>query len=137
MKPCKKCGESKPLDLFPTNRRASDGRGSWCRSCQNEKAKAWYHANRDKQRASMRRAGLRKYGLTEAHYTTMLERQGGGCAICGTKDCPSGVRLAVDHDHSTGKVRGILCSPCNTAIGKLRDDTSLMQRAIQYLTEAR
>jgi hypothetical protein len=75
----------------------------------------------------------RKYGITPEIYQEMLDKQGGKCAICGTNSCSTGRRLAVDHCHTTGKVRGLLCAHCNTAIGKFNDDPATIQRAIDYL----
>ncbi len=76
----------------------------------------------------------RDYGLTVEQYEEMAKN---GCNICGTMKCASGRRLAVDHCHSTGKIRGILCSPCNTAIGKLKDDPEMLRKAISYLESTR
>lgn len=73
---------------------------------------------------------LRTYGLTDEAYRAMLERQEGRCAVCLDE-----AKLCVDHDHKTGKVRGLLCSHCNTAIGHLRDDPSRIRRAADYLEE--
>ena len=69
-----------------------------------------------------------KYGLTEEAYEALLEAHDYQCAICfGTEV------LCVDHDHETGKVRGILCSRCNSGIGMLRDSLLLVQKASEYL----
>lgn len=76
---------------------------------------------------------IRKYGIDHAEYNAMLDRQDGKCAICKDK-CKSGKRLCVDHDHATGRVRGLLCSRCNTALGSLDDDTTRLQMAIDYLS---
>lgn len=76
-----------------------------------------------------------KYGITEKQYDEMLESQGFGCAICKsktTKDQRSS-RLVVDHCHTTGKVRGLLCSACNKAIGLFEDSTEALTLAISYL----
>lgn len=62
----------------------------------------------------------------------MSAEQGGVCAICGGTN-PSGHRLAVDHDHETRRVRGLLCHACNAGIGKLRDSPDLLRKAIDYL----
>jgi DNA-binding CsgD family transcriptional regulator len=76
----------------------------------------------------------RKYGLTVDVYTAMVDTQQGACAICRVAfGAEVGRRPHVDHDHSTGAVRGILCFRCNTAIGKLRDDPALLANAIAYL----
>lgn len=82
---------------------------------------------------------LQKYGLTLEAYAAMLASQGGTCAICASPEPrgSTGKTFAVDHDHATGEVRGLLCSKCNTAIGLLRDDPALVSSALQYLTRKR
>ena len=62
----------------------------------------------------------------------MFDKQGGVCEIC-KQMCPTGKRLAVDHCHKTNNVRGLLCSECNTGLGKFRDNTELLLKAINYL----
>jgi len=62
----------------------------------------------------------RKYGITSEDYERMLKEQKGGCAICGST--PKKRRLAVDHNHKTGRIRGLLCFPCNYGIGWLKDN---------------
>lgn len=75
-----------------------------------------------------------EYGLSLDEYSEMLLRQGGVCAICGKQQGDKGIdRLAVDHDHKTGNVRGLLCSACNQGLGHFRDESSLLIAAIQYL----
>lgn len=69
--------------------------------------------------------------LTEEQYQSRLERQGGVCAICGEK--PKNGRLAIDHIHGTSKVRGLLCSSCNTGLGHFKDDPERLASAIVYL----
>lgn len=91
---------------------------------------------RDPERAARisRKHLLKKlYGLTPEQYEEMLAAQGGGCAICG--DPPGERQHAVDHDHATGEVRGILCHSCNLSIGGFRDDPSLLVAAIDYLMD--
>jgi Recombination endonuclease VII len=84
---------------------------------------------------------LKSYGITLAQYNEMSEKQGHTCAICGLpetdKDQNSGKprKLAVDHCHNTGKVRGLLCGACNKGIGYFQDDTHIIQKAINYLKE--
>lgn len=75
----------------------------------------------------------RHYGVTIEQYDVMLKEQDNRCAICGTAECSSGRNFAVDHDHETGRVRGLLCGNCNVGIGNLRDDINIMKRAIAYL----
>src|SRR6266508_7031334 len=71
--------------------------------------------------------------LSVAEYDALLESQGGGCAICG--DVPKG-RLVVDHEHETGRVRGLLCSACNVALGFFKDDPRRLASAANYLQGA-
>jgi len=71
------------------------------------------------------------FGITLAQYNEMLESQAGGCAICEQK--PTTIRLAVDHDHITGTIRGLLCVGCNTTVGKLRDSPELVEKLRRYL----
>lgn len=98
-------------------------------------AKAWKDKNRDRVAARARARALeRQYGLTPQEYRARLEEQGGRCAICGATDpkTPRG-SFCVDHDHATGKVRELLCLPCNTALGGFRDNVASMRAAIAYL----
>lgn len=109
--------------------------------------KRYYQENREKileqKRASReedaktpqlseRKARVKRYGISVEQYDEMLQRQNGVCAIC-QKECQLGVSLGVDHDHKTGRVRGLLCRKCNTGIGLLGDDLESLQRAVRYL----
>ena len=75
----------------------------------------------------------RKYGITQQQYNEMLQEQNNGCAICGKTEEPDGRRLAIDHCHSTGKVRGVLCNNCNNGLGAFGDNINNIKQAIQYL----
>lgn len=84
-----------------------------------------------------------KYNITLQEYDDLFEKQGGVCALCGKPETKMQKRkeggkvvldsLNVDHDHITGKVRGLLCYRCNTGIGKLMDDPDLLRKAADYL----
>jgi hypothetical protein len=88
---------------------------------------AWRKANPEKYRDQYLR---NTFGMTLAEYEALLAKQGGVCAICGH---PPKHLLAVDHDHANGKVRGLLCTPCNTGIGHLKDSPIRMRRAAEYI----
>lgn len=75
----------------------------------------------------------RNYGINHDVYLEMLAKQNGCCQICGVAEEEHGKRLHVDHNHKTGKVRGLLCSRCNTAIGKFKEDPEVIRKAIQYI----
>jgi hypothetical protein len=73
----------------------------------------------------------RRFGIGIPEYDALLDAQGGACGICGGQNF--GRRLAVDHDHETGRVRGLLCTRCNAALGSLGDSEASLQRALDYL----
>ena len=73
-----------------------------------------------------------KYGITVEDYNRMLAEQNGVCAICGGVN-ENGKKLAVDHNHSTGKVRGLLCGICNRTVGNLRDSAELASKTADYI----
>lgn len=160
VKVCTKCGETKTADDFYKAKDMKDGRQSLCKSCKREHSRNWWHANIDKNRANVNawhRANRprvlenvkawksnnrdktreqhlkRKYGITEVIYQTILSGQGGVCAICGAGETDSHGKLHVDHDHSTGVVRGILCGKCNKGLGLFNDSAALFKSAASYL----
>lgn len=108
---CRRCGEIKPHSEWHKNTTASDGLATCCK-------------------AAAGRAGhlKRKYGITEAERQEMISSQMGICTICLAAPA-----VHVDHCHETGRVRGVLCFNCNSAIGKLGDDPDTLRRAIAYL----
>jgi hypothetical protein len=75
----------------------------------------------------------RHYGITESDYVLLLNKQNDCCDICGIHKSIYGKKFAVDHDHSTGAIRGLLCSNCNTGIGKLKDNVDTIRKALQYM----
>jgi hypothetical protein len=89
--------------------------------------------NRNKTYEEQRGTRIRSYGISVEEYDDMLESQGGGCYICGIG--PVGRALDIDHDHRTGKVRGLLCSNHNRALGLLGDDPDLLLAAHTYLVK--
>lgn len=77
------------------------------------------------------RRRLRKYGITQHEYERLLQRQGARCAACAT-DSPGAKGWNIDHDHRTGRVRGLLCMGCNTALGLLNEDPSVIRALASY-----
>lgn len=98
-----------------------------------EKCKS-YSEKRDKE-VTREKAWLRRYGITREWYDTTLENQGGCCAICQTAEVgrKGHTHFHVDHDHSTGEVRGLLCDLCNRGLGYFKDDGPLLVQAAKYL----
>jgi hypothetical protein len=136
---CRSCGETKPADDFYL-RSANpehpnyERRFAQCKDCIRADAQDWRNANPEIHRE--RKIGYqlkRNYGIDRDQYDALLAAQGGRCAICGCEPGPEGKRPHVDHDHDTGAVRGVLCTSCNTAIGKFGEDVHLMARAAGYL----
>jgi len=119
--PCRTCKKVKPLDEFSPRERRSDTliyRNRSCRACRAR-------VNRD--------LGLRKrYGISADDYDFIFAQQRGVCALCERKPIENEV-FSVDHEHSTGRIRGIVCQPCNVAIGffETRIDVERMR---QYLS---
>ena len=132
-KQCKRCLQTKALEDYYLNKETKDGRHTHCKECA-KKISADRRANHpEKSKQSQRRAHLKyTFGITEADYEDMLYKQGGKCGICGSVS--NGKRLAIDHDHETGRVRGLLCQQCNTALGLFKDQVELLKKAIDYLT---
>lgn len=97
-------------------------------------AKEWRKANPDKAKNSDLK---RRFGIDLEEYKMLLEKQNYSCKICGKHEDSSDYRLAVDHCHTTGKIRGLLCSPCNTALGSFKDDTDILKSAINYLENSK
>ncbi|WP_353231257.1 MULTISPECIES: endonuclease VII domain-containing protein [Novosphingobium] len=76
---------------------------------------------------------LLKYGMTFEQRALLRKQQDARCAICADP-LQGGRREHLDHCHATGRVRGLLCSECNTGIGKLKEDPAILRRAVEYLT---
>lgn len=108
----------------------------------------WYHRNKEKvllkqkernllhpekRYLTNRKSDLRKYGLTLKCYEKMEKKQKGLCLICKGEEPSKKKKLVVDHCHSTGKVRGLLCSKCNQGLGYFMDDIQSLKIAIKYL----
>lgn len=101
-----------------------------CRQCENEAQRIRDHTP---ERAENRKFGhlRRRYGLTPETYRAMLGAQDGKCKIC-LKELH---RPFVDHNHTTGRVRGLLCGPCNMYIGHIKENLEALTRAIDYLVK--
>lgn len=109
---------------------------SYCRACQRDYEKAWRRNNPERQKAQRRRAYVRKaYGISYDQYEAMVELQGGACAVCGVHgDTQQHGVLLIDHDHDTGRVRGLLCVDCNFAIGRTGRNVTRLAKAIAYIS---
>lgn len=142
-KKCRTCGKIKERSEFyrvkNINNTDSVYVSSVCKPCVSLRNKS---ARAKERRAELRGLGgprnrelKREYGITLEDYGAVLEQQGFGCCVCGRKDSGHSKHknFSVDHDHKTGIVRGLLCSPCNHAIGLLGDDPQRIRAAANYL----
>lgn len=111
---CSVCGEYKTWDYFPKARGCFRGYASTCNKCS--------YLKRIKA----------KYGITKEEYALLQKEQNYSCAICGELIDESS-NLCVDHDHETGKVRGLLCAQCNKGLGHFRDSPKALMNAVRYI----
>jgi len=143
-KTCTGCGETKPIEDFSLARNGTKQqkpvRKSRCKACQATAARKWFQDNKERAKDSRHAHNMKSvYGITPECYQEMLVAQSGVCAICGLEEpaehgrTGTQFRLAVDHDHATGRIRGLLCQKCNRSIGLLNDDVDLLRKAIDYL----
>jgi len=160
MKLCRKCNIEKPKSEFHKRKKSLQ---SHCKACGKvwaannrdkanetnkrfrlvDPARAKRHDKARYQRAIIKHPHKNtaghlkyKYGLTLEAYNIMLQAQNHRCKICGAEDSKvEGKRMFVDHCHTTGKIRGLLCHLCNSGLGLFRDSTELLTKAIGYLNE--
>jgi hypothetical protein len=129
-KRCGHCTRTLPYTEFTSDKTRADGLRHNCRECNQAWSRAYYRRASVRQRRDW---DLRKtYGLTHDEYDLILEAQGGACALC--RRIPK-KPLHVDHDHTTGRVRGLLCPRCNQTLGRFGDSIEGLQRVIDYLKE--
>jgi hypothetical protein len=128
-KRCSKCETFKSLEEFHLNSSQPDGRRSDCKLCRKAFDAARYKTSRRKELL------VERYGIGDEEYYSLLEKQSGVCALCSA-DTPGGrwKKFNVDHCHDTGRVRGLLCYRCNTALGQLGDNEVGLMKALSYVT---
>lgn len=158
MKTCTKCNLSKEESHFTKRTASKDGLFYRCRECDHERHMEVYwkdpeasrelgrrlrRENPERYKRSTKKYRLKnrnkarerhfksKYGISLAERDTLIKNQNGVCGICGS--LPGSKGLFVDHCHSSGKVRGMLCYACNTMLGLMKDSVTTAQAAINYL----
>jgi len=146
---CRKCLNKKPINDFNIHygkTRTKDKMRNECKECQKTHSREHWKkiATRESEKKKIYHLNNRKvahgwhlkskYGITLVDYQKMLDLQNGKCAICGS-DKPKGNyrHFAVDHNHTTGELRGLLCTQCNTGIGLLQDSPDLLLKAAEYI----
>ena len=134
---CSLCKDEKPITEFWRYRKTYQAR---CKTCSKKTVKeyAYQHYETDKGKIGSRRRELKhNFNMTLEEYDTLLATQKNSCAICNKTPEENKKRLAVDHCHKTNKIRGLLCSLCNTALGALKDDIELLDKAKEYLLRSK
>lgn len=132
MKVCNTCKVEKNLSEFY-------GLKTVCKGCHAITSKKWRDNNKEKKQLLNTNWWYKsKYGITYDEFRAKCESQGGKCNICNVdleykgKSNKSAVQ---DHDHKTGKLRGVLCNACNVGLGHLRDNQDILLNAVDYLKE--
>lgn len=145
LKECSECHKEHPLTEFGLANGTFDGRANRCKCCVAEYWQAWYaedteakralNGKRNRDRHAVRVEGslisvavAKRYGLLPEEVVALNSACGGICPIC--KELPA---THIDHDHTTGEVRGLLCNNCNSGLGMFRDSCESMERAVDYL----
>lgn len=151
-KKCYICQTVKDYSFFGTDASSRDGYAYECKDCKNQRMGqyksmlTWATRTRQKPsqqqepvkrrrtwRARTRRSKSWGTKLTPHDYTAKYNEQNGACAIGGMPETVNSVALAIDHDHATGAIRGLLCRRCNTGLGLFRDNPDLLRKAAAYL----
>lgn len=141
-KECTNCGVTKSLDSFKVDGRTSDQLSNICIKCKRVKEEVSRTKRKQKYRQGKGKDRKKEwlkylYNLTKEDYYSILENQNHSCKICGTHESKVFKQtLFVDHCHTTGKVRGLLCNSCNTGLGRFKDSQDILQKAIGYLNES-
>jgi hypothetical protein len=146
MKTCFRCKLEKPFSDFFPNKKRKDNVSTYCKPCQLEYARTRYNNPENHKQIKMdrnlylsnRKDSTRKwylkttYGLTQEEYSDLYAKSDGKCYICFES---KSYYLHVDHNHTTGKIRGLLCHSCNVGIGMLKDSPELLSLAARYLLD--
>jgi len=136
-KACNKCSIVKPIDDYHVKKIGKKGQKLYqgiCKKCLNAYNLKKYHNENEEQRERRKLLNSyshmkRKYGLTPDDFSAMILKQNNQCKICDCEmDDPQ-----IDHNHSTGKIRGLLCKPCNMSLGLLKEDTNSLRNMISYI----
>lgn len=143
---CSKCKKRLSLGTFNKTKITSKnklGRQHYCKKCQlkysQENPEKWKMYREKVSSEQTRKFKLKhKYNITIEDYDRMFEEQHGYCAVCGKSEIEkhqSGtiLRLAVDHNHKTGKIRRLVCRSCNLMLGNAKEDINILVKAIEYL----
>lgn len=129
---CKTCRIKKEIsEFYPKNGGYFTGS---CKICLSEKQKLYPKSRKKYSKEYHReRSIINNYNITKKEYDILYKEQGGKCAICGIPETELKRNFSIDHDHKTGKVRGLLCNLCNQGLGSFKDNQSNVENALYYL----
>ncbi len=152
---CRRCKETKLVEDFWKSAHKDSGISQYCKKCSNKNRKEYrdrkktntckFNMPKDSQSWNSKKGSIeykdyirnsqlqRAYGISLEEYNLLFQKQAGKCAVCGRHQVELGKGLYVDHCHTTGTVRGLLCSNCNTGIGLFKDSIEIFYQAIGYL----
>jgi hypothetical protein len=145
-KHCARCDTTKPLDQFHRTKATKHGYSVYCAICSVKRHDAWRRSNlpqaaknakkwrRENPKLARDHELKSRYGLPLGEYDRMHAAQNGLCAICGKPSTTGRGALHVDHCHSSGCIRGLLCHGCNVSIGHFNHDPKILEAAIRYLS---
>lgn len=145
-KTCKNCGLEKPFNEFGKQKNGKFGLRANCNVCHRKLNQEYYEANKtkvaerntawqkdDKNKEAIRFYYVKRtYGIDKEKWLEMLSTQKNRCAICNVFSEKTNF-FSTDHDHATGKIRGLLCKNCNTVLGHAKDNIEILKKAIIYL----
>ncbi len=137
---CGTCKRKKFTKYFSKENKTKRGYQRNCKTCCQKNKKFWWNLKTKIQKVKYIFVHnlQRSYGLTTVEYSKLLKSQNGVCAICKKKETRKKIkRLAVDHNHETGKIRGLLCNNCNNGLGRFGDDPKILKSAVKYLERNR
>lgn len=135
-KKCSKCQVEKPLDNFRKDKRRKSGLKNVCKACADARYKEYKAQNPEVVRQMRYKSYLKnKYNLSVEAYNSMLESQDNKCAVCKSESTNNSLykTMVVDHDHSTGYIRGLLCHPCNSTLGASLENIERLIKCANYL----
>ena len=129
MKFCSKCKQEKPTNEFHKDKNSKDELTIWCKNCRKI-----YDKNRIPKSEKGKRETKFKYDLTFNQWQDLFNMQNGCCAICGKHQSKLKRRLDADHNHKTKKVRGLLCSQCNTHLGIYEKQKIQFEKYLKFVS---
>lgn len=129
------CDCGKEVTVIGTNLKNSNTRSCGCLGTEVRTARLTTHGLSKRLDYQKNRDLVRVYGITLDQLSEIYTKQGSNCLICGISEEATGRLLSIDHCHITGKIRGLLCNLCNVGLGNFKDNTELLEKAINYLNE--